>query len=54
MPTVAQYRLNGQLGLMKAKPRRGTNMRATRRQFDYGAIAGALILAGLLAFIMWS
>jgi len=55
MPTISLYRLSTPLGSIDAKPKRGTNMRGARRQFDYGAIAGALILAGLLAvIIMWS
>ena len=54
MPTISLYRLAAPLGSINATPKRGDSMRRTQRQFDYGAIAGALILAGLLLVIIWS
>jgi hypothetical protein len=53
MPTLSLYRLAAPLGSIKVKPNRD-GMRRTRHQFDYGAVAGALILVGLLLVIIWS
>jgi len=50
MPTISLYRLTAPVGSIK----KGDGTRRTRRQIDYGAIVGALILAGLLVAIIWN
>jgi hypothetical protein len=50
MPTISLYRLSAPLGSIK----KGDSVRRTRHQLDYGAIVGALVLAGLLIAIMWN
>jgi len=50
MPTISLYRLTAPVGSIK----KGDSTRRTRRQIDYGAIVGALILAGLLVAIIWN
>ena len=54
MPTISLYRLTAPLGSINAKPKKEDSMRRTRHQFDYGAIVGALVLAGLLIAILWN
>ena len=52
IPTIGLYRLVDPLGVIEGKQGRG-NMRDRLRP-DYGMIAGALVLVGLLALIIWS
>ena len=49
MPTISLYRLTAPVGSIK----KGDSVRRIR-QLDYGAIVGALVLAGLLVTILWN
>ena len=53
IPTIGLYRLADPLGIIEGEQGRG-NMRLYRVRFDYGMIAGAFIIAGLLALIVWN
>jgi hypothetical protein len=50
MPTILLYRKTAPFGSMK----KADSMRRIRHQLDYGAIVGALVLAGLLIAIIWN